>query len=164
TRPRSGGSTARASVQATITGAIVAVSLLAARPAAAGAAFTPWWVVVLVLAIAAATSASLPRPEDLSSDTAPRTGVQDHIVPIIAGGLLLAFLREPSPPHALWLAVQSVGVAMTIAGAGWLLVSRAATVMEQRVFIFATLLLLGGAADYLSLSALLAGLVAGVGW
>ncbi len=47
-----------------------------------------------------------------------------------------------------------------IAAAGWLLLSRSAPGTEQRIFVIALLLLLGGASEYLSLSALTAGLIA----
>ena len=65
---------------------------------------------------------------------------------------------------AISITLQLVGIAATVAAAGWLLLARTASETEQRVFGVATLLLLGGVADYLSLSALMAGLVAGAFW
>ena len=62
------------------------------------------------------------------------------------------------------LSGQTLLVALTIAAAGWLLVSRTSSVTEERVFAIGALLLLGGAAAYLSLSALFAGFVAGLFW
>jgi hypothetical protein len=47
---------------------------------------------------------------------------------------------------------------------GWLLLTRSVIDPEQRVFTAATVLLLGGVADYLLLSALMAGFIAGVCW
>ena len=86
------------------------------------------------------------------------------MLPIVIGGLALAWMREGSPEGAVVLAVQGSGVALVIALAAWLLVTQAFSDGEHHVFALGGLLLLGGAAEYLSLSALLAGFVAGVFW
>jgi hypothetical protein len=104
----------------------------------------PYWFLPVALAICAASVST------------------DDVLPVVAGGALLALLREPAPIAALLLALQACAVAVVIAGAGWLLLTKSRSETEQRIFVIALLLLLGGAADYLSLSALLSGLVAGV--
>jgi hypothetical protein len=104
----------------------------------------PAWFLPLVLAVCAACAST------------------DDVLPIVAAGVALALLREPSPLDATVLAVQACGVAVVIAGAGWLLLTKSQSDAEQRIFVLALLLLLGGAADYLSLSALFTGFVAGV--
>ena len=84
------------------------------------------------------------------------------MIAIVAGAIALAWLREPSVPGAAWLVLQSCGIALLVAAAGWLLLVRSASGTERRVFVIAVLLLLGGAADYLSLSAALSGLIVGL--
>jgi hypothetical protein len=86
----------------------------------------------------------------------------DALLPIAVGAVALAWLRTPSPAEAVLLALQACGVALVIVAAAWLLIGGAASETEQRVFAVALLLLLGGAADYLALSSLLSGLVAGL--
>jgi hypothetical protein len=122
-----------AALQAAITGTIVAGAfLLVPASAATGEPLPGWNVAAITLGIAAATSLD----------------AEDCILPVIAGGLLLAFARETS----------------SISGSGWLLLSRTSAVDEHRVSTFGSALLLGGAADYLSMSALLFGLTAGGCW
>jgi len=82
----------------------------------------------------------------------------------VAGGLVLAWLRAGSSIGAVALVAQASGVTLALAAAGWLLLTRASSETEERVFAIAVLLLIGGVADALSLSALLGGLVAGVFW
>jgi hypothetical protein len=157
---------AASSTQAMVTAILVATGVFIAGPAVmAVSQFPPWWLVALALGLSAATSCSLPPdPTSSSHDVAARLDVQDYLLPIVIGGVLLAFLRDPSPAAALLLAAQATLIAVVIAVAGWLLLSQASTPAEQRVCVFASLLLLGGAADYLSMSALLVGLVAGACW
>ena len=59
---------------------------------------------------------------------------------------------------------QASGVTLALAAAAWLLLTRASSETEERVFAVSALLLVGGVADALSLSALFGGLVAGVFW
>ena len=88
----------------------------------------------------------------------------DDPLAVLLGGVALAFLREASPAAAAMLALQATGVTLVITAAGWLLLSRSASGTEQRIFVIALLLLLGGASEYLSLSALTSGLIAGFFW
>lgn len=92
------------------------------------------------------------------------SGTTAEAVLVIGGGVLLAVVREPTASSALTLVLQLCGLAVVVALAGWLLLTGAASDTEQRVFTLATVLLLGGAAEYLSLSALMSGLVAGAFW
>jgi hypothetical protein len=86
------------------------------------------------------------------------------LLPILAGGLLLAWMRSDTLVEALGLIVQVSAVTVALAAAGWLLLRQASTATDERVFAIAVLLLVGGAADALALSALTGGLVAGVFW
>ncbi len=88
----------------------------------------------------------------------------DAVLPIVAGGIAMAAMRGQAFLPALSITAQVVGISLTVATAGWLLLTRTGSDTEQRVFSVAMLLLLGGVADYLSLSALMAGLVAGAFW
>jgi stage V sporulation protein SpoVS len=138
-----------AALQATITGVAVAGGFLLVQPPVWNLdAAAPWTVTAIALGIAAATSLD----------------AEDCLVPIAAGGLLLAFTRDPATADALLLTLQVAAIAAVIGASGWLILSRASTTDEQRVSTFASALLLGGAADYLSMSALLCGVTAGGCW
>jgi hypothetical protein len=93
-----------------------------------------------------------------------RVGDLDDVLPIVFGGLALALASEVSGAAAGWLTLQAVAIALAVAVAGWLMVTHSASDSEQRVFTVGAVLLLGGLAEYLSGSALLSGLVAGVFW
>jgi hypothetical protein len=88
----------------------------------------------------------------------------DEPLAVLLGGIALALLREGTPAAAATLTGEVMAVTLIIAAAGWLLLSRSEPGAEQRIFVIALLLLLGGASEYLSLSALTAGFVAGVFW
>jgi hypothetical protein len=144
-----GGNVTAAALQAAITGTIVAVAFLLVPPnASTGEPLPGWTVAAIALGIAAATSLD----------------AEDCILPVIAGGLLLAFARETSSISALLITLEAVAIAALIAASGWLLLSRTSAVDEHRVSTMGSALLLGGAADYLSMSALLFGLTAGGCW
>ena len=143
------GNVSAAALQTGITGTIVAIGFLLVPPTASTGEPLPGWTLAAIsLGIAAATSFD----------------AEDCILPVIVGGLLLAFARETSSVSALLLTVEAGMIAALIAGSGWLLLSRASAVDEHRVSTFGSALLLGGAADYLSMSALLFGLTAGGCW
>ena len=86
------------------------------------------------------------------------------VLPILAGGLLLGLFHPGGACVALALVGQVILISALLSGGVWLLLARAASDTEQRVFAFAAMLLIGGVADYLSISALLCGLVAGMVW
>jgi hypothetical protein len=65
---------------------------------------------------------------------------------------------------ALALSLQGAAIVSLLAAAGWILSARGASTDERRVFSIATLLLLGGVADYLSLSGLLLGWIGATAW
>ena len=136
--------------------------MLSLWPAPAGLA--PWLLALMLGICASASATTATDASEESRAPATRIGDLDDVLPIVIGGLALAWIREGSPGAAVWLAVQASVVALMIALAAWLLVTQASSDSEQRVFALGSLLLLGGAAEYLSLSALLAGFVAGVCW
>jgi hypothetical protein len=154
---------AAATAESAVTIAAVAAGMLFVAPAWSASEGLPYWFLALVLGICAASSSavSFAGRSDASS-LEERIGDLDDLLPIVLGGLALALLRDASPVSALLLAVQACAVALVIVVAGWLLLARSSSETEQRVFAIALLLLLGGAADYLSMSALLSGLIAGL--
>ena len=126
---------------------------------------SPFWILILAGGICAATSLTLPADDPLE----PRSSVTRVIelgvlLPIVAGGLLLAWLATDTPAGVAILVVQACGVTLALAGAAWLLLTRTSSETEERVFAVAALLLVGGAAAALSSSALFGGLVAGGFW
>ena len=136
---------AASGAQAMVTAIVVASGVLLVGPAVTVNPFPPWWMVAMALGVSAATSSSLPSdPPRTSHDVAARLDVQDYLLPVVLGGVLLAFLREPSPAAAFLVAAQATLIAVVIAIAGWLILSQASTLAEQRVCVFASLLLLGG--------------------
>ncbi len=86
------------------------------------------------------------------------------IVIAALGGVAIGFSREASPIALFLITLAMAGIALIVAFAGWLLVGQTDSEREQQVFVVGALLLVGGAAAYLSLSALFAGLFAGILW
>lgn len=124
-----------------------------------------FWTVVAVSGICAATSLTLPSGDPLEPrPSAARIQEFGVLLPIAIGGLALAWIRVGTVPATLSLAALSSGVTLMLAAAAWLLLTKASTETEERVFAVSALLLVGGVADALSLSALFGGLVAGVFW
>jgi hypothetical protein len=82
---------------------------------------------------------------------------------ILAGAVALVLLNHDAVA-AMVIAGQAAGIAILLAVAGWMLSSARAGDDERRVFAIAVLLLLGGVADYLSVSALLLGWIAATAW
>jgi hypothetical protein len=163
-RPREGRLLAAASLEAGLTMLLVGAGVLLVLTRWSVPA-DPAWLIALVLGICASASATRAiEASDESRAPATHVGDLDDVLPIVLGGLALAWMREGSPGAAAWLAVQASVVAWMIAVAAWLLVTQASAESEQRVFAVGSLLALGGVAEYLSLSALLAGLIAGVFW
>ena len=80
------------------------------------------------------------------------------------GGLVLASLHQAGLARGLSLVAQSTVIAILIALAGRQLIARTAEESEQHVFVAGALLLLGGTAAYLSMSALWIGFAGGLTW
>jgi hypothetical protein len=152
-----------ASLQGLLAAAVVIAGMQALAPLLIDTPIADSWVLAIALGVCASTSSALAGSAGARSSIA-RVGDLDVVLPIVVGGLLMAALREQAAVPALLIAAQVAGIALTVAAAGWLLLARTGSETEQRIFSAATLLLLGGVADYLSLSALMAGLVAGTFW
>lgn len=143
-----------------VVGGGIALGLRAGPPDVAGG----WWMSISI-GICAASAIALPWTPRADGR---RQG--DHLVPaeavlaVIGGAAVLAVTARHWSPAAAIVGLQGIGVAALLAGAGWLLVGQATAATERRVFAVATLLLVGGSADLLTTSPLLAGVVAGIVW
>jgi hypothetical protein len=125
----------------------------------------PFWILVLTAGICAATSLTLPSDDSLEPRSAVTRVVElGVLLPIVAGGLMLAWLRTGSFAGVGVLIAHACGATLALGAAAWLLLTRASTETEERVFAVSALLLVGGVAAALSVSALLGGLVAGLLW
>lgn len=164
-RPHEKRLLAAASIEAALTVTLVGIGVLLAlrlMPFETGFA-APLFALLLGICAASSSTTAIERLDDPSLK-ATRIGDLDDVLTIVAGGIALTWIRVSEPQAVASLTAQSAGIALILAVAGWLLVTQAASDSEQRVFVLGTLLLLGGAVEYLSLSALFTGLVAGVFW
>jgi hypothetical protein len=90
-----------------------------------------------------------------------RSSVLTSAVILVVG--LASALEQRAAVDALTTLIQAAAIAALLAGAGWDLSSGSGD-EERRVFSIATMLLLGGLAEYLSVSALLLGWGAAGAW
>ena len=146
--------------------AIVAVGGCAAAVwRATGLGLDSTWIAAACLAVAAV--ASTPGTRSAAHPFAAlivRIGELGTAIAIVLGALALAWLRHLSPGASLLLTAELCAIAAMIGLAGWLLAGQTSDDNEQRVFAAGTVLLLGGAAEYLAASALFLGFVAGACW
>jgi len=156
---------AAACLGAALTMLVVSAGIAAVAFAAAPVVF-PRWTLIVVGGICAASSLTLPTGNPLEPRTATiKITELAVLVPIAAGGLALAWLRAGSFAGSLLLAAEVAGITIAVAAAASLLLTtQAPSHMEERVLAISALLLVGGVAGALALSALFAGLVAGVFW
>ena len=113
---------------------------------------SPLWLLSLMVGVCAAVS-----------ETANDVNVDDALV-IVSGGLIVAAIRAPAATSLFPAMLALAGISIFVAVAGWLLVGQTNSEGEQHVFVVGSLLLLGGAATYVSLSAVFAGLAGGLAW
>jgi hypothetical protein len=153
-----------ASVEAIVTMLLVSAGMALlewTRPALVA----PVWSFAIGTGICAATSLTLPTGTSLEPRSRATRMIEAGVLPsILAGGLLLAWLRTGAPGATLIVLAQACAITLALATAGWLVLTRASSPTEERVFALSALLLIGGAADALALSALLGGLTAGAFW
>lgn len=86
------------------------------------------------------------------------------MLPIVTGALLIAAMHDGPATRAVALLGHATLITLLLAAAGWLLLTQASSETEERVFAVSALLLVGGVADALSMSALFTGLAAGLFW
>ncbi len=154
-----------ASIESLLTGVLVALGVWLIMPASADFEASRVWLIAVMTGVCASMSATLPDADpDRLRPPAIRMRDFDGLLPSIAGAMVLAFLHSYSPVASLGLTVQAAILALLISATAWLLLADSIPSTEQRVFSIAALLLVGGIADYLSLSALVGGLLAGLFW
>lgn len=126
----------------------------------------PAVVVALVLGVSAAASSVSSAGEAPSGrlSAAARIADLDDVLPIVLGGAVIAAVGEPGLARVAWGTAATGLAGLTVGVAGWLLFERAHNAAERGVFVIGTVVLLGGSVAYVSLSPLLAGLVAGLFW
>lgn len=122
------------------------------------------WRLAAMLGVCATCSSALGTGNARTGAAPSRIVDLDAIVVIAAGAVAIAVIGASSLPDAGWLLLRGIGVTLLVAAAGWLLLGHTMTDIERRIFGLAVLLLLGGVADYLSLSALFGGFVAAGVW
>lgn len=125
----------------------------------------PASVAGLILGICAAASSA--GYEDRQPGTLPslaaRIASLDDVLPIVAGGMVLAAVHAV-PLQAAWLMAVTALLGACVGVIGALLIGRAASDAERTLFVIGALALSGGAAGYLGLSPLLSGLGTGIVW
>jgi len=156
---------AAASLGSGVTAICVALGIGALAWTTVTADVPSFWILTVASGISAATSLTLPTGNPLEPRSpAIRVAEAGVVLPILAGGLMLAWLRSGTPLGTVILAAQACAITVALATAGWLLLTRASSETEERVFAISALLLVGGLADALALSALLGGFIAGAFW
>lgn len=122
------------------------------------------WLLALMLGICAAPSSTPADDAEVDHPLTTRVGDLDDVLPIVLSVLAIVWVPHETPASFAWLPAQGALLAVAIAFAARLLITQTSSENEQRVFVIGALLLLGGAAAQLSLSALFVGFVAGVCW
>jgi hypothetical protein len=123
------------------------------------------WLLALMIGFCAAPSSTAADASDTPGGTfATRMADLDDVVPMALGVIAVVWTRPGTPVAVAWFIVRSAAIAVAIAFAAGLLITQTSSESEQRVFVIGALLLLGGAAAHLAISALFAGLVAGLSW
>ena len=155
-----------ASVESVITMAVLAATMTFllhrwALPTDTGLTLVAW-----MLAVAAAVSAAGVSADDAGPIERIATAVADldDAGALVAGAIVTAAIASPSPGATLRIVLFTALVGLLAGIAGWLLFERARSEAERGVFVLGSLALLGGAADYMQCSPLLAGMVAGLSW
>ena len=114
------------------------------------------------LCASASSATSAPPDSEEAASVATKVADLDDVLPIVATTLIFAVI---APAQTAWLyAAAPVCIGLIVGLIGWLLFDRAESGAERVVFVLGTLTLAGGAAAYLDVSPLAAGLVAGLFW
>jgi hypothetical protein len=155
-----------ASVESVITMAVLGATMTFllqrwALPTDTGLTLVAW-----MLAVAAAVSAAGVPGDGAAPVERVATSVADldDAGALVAGAFVTAAIASPSAGETLRIVLFTALVGLLAGIAGWLLFERARSEAERGVFVLGSLALLGGAADYMQCSPLLAGMVAGLSW
>lgn len=122
-------------------------------------------VVALSLAVAGAASAAGAAESGVERDSiAAAVADLDDVVPLVVAAALLGAVGGSGASRIAIAVGAPVALGATVAAIGWLLFERADSTGERGVFVLGTLAMLGGAAAYVGVSPMLAGMTAGIVW
>jgi hypothetical protein len=116
------------------------------------------------LCASASSATSAPPDSEAAASVATKVADLDDVLPIAATTVIFAFIASGHSQFPWLYALAPVALGLIVGVIGWLLFDRAESGAERVVFVLGTLALAGGAASYLNVSPLAAGLVAGVFW
>jgi hypothetical protein len=155
-----------AAVESLVTIAIVAGAILILLHTWQAPLDTSEIAIALALGIAASASSggTIAAGGNVFHHLASHIAELDDVIPIVAAGFVIVALTGAGFLAVVRLTLLTALVGLLIAAAGWLLFEQAHDLAEQGVFVVGAVVLLGGTTAYLSLSPLLAGMVAGTFW
>ncbi len=123
-------------------------------------------LVAAVLGVAASVS-SAGAPDHAGGEThnlATRIADLDDGLSVVAGAIVVAAVGAGSASAVFQTIGHTLAIGVLGGGIGWLLFERAHSAAERAVFVGGALALIGGGAEYVRSSPLLAGMVAGLCW
>ena len=113
---------------------------------------------------ASVSSAGAPDHPGEAHRVATRIADLDDGLALIAGAAVVAAVHQRNGFEIVGVLALTALVGLLAGLAGWLLFERAHSDAERGVFVLGALALVGGAADYVQCSPLLAGMIAGFAW
>ena len=154
---------AAASAEAGVTMVLVALGVFGWRWAVASRPDALFIASLMVLAVAASASASLAARATWGSLSA-RIADFDDLLPVLVGALVLATASAGGIVEGVILVLLLAVAVSVLTSAGRWLLDVSSGEAERITFVAGTLLLVAGSAEYLGLSMLFAGLLAGLVW
>ena len=155
---------AAATVESLVTVAVVASSLLVLLVRWDAPLAWPATAVAFALAACAAASAGGAATEETQDTRASHIADLDDVVPIAIAALLVSGVGAESPAAGVIGVAAACGIGVAVGAIGWLLFERIDNAGERAVYVIGALAMLGGAAAYLQVSPILAGVACGVFW
>lgn len=114
---------------------------------------------------ASASSATSAHPDsEPAAAVATRVADLDDVLPILLAVAAFAVLAAPTGSSVVVMTLAPPLIGLAIGVIGWLVFERAESGPERVLFVLGTLALAGGAAEYMHVSPLAVGLIAGVTW
>ena len=131
---------AAACLYAALTMLVVSAGIAVVALAATSSVVRPFWTLVVAGGICAASSLTLPTGNPLEPRTAATRVIElGVLLPIVVGGLVLAWLRAGSFVGAVTLVAQASIVTLALAASAWLVLTRASPETEERVLAVSAL-------------------------
>jgi hypothetical protein len=161
-RPRDLRLLGMASGEAALTFVMVGVGALVVVSGQPPGGGVPWLLLPVMIGICACASSksAAADPARLGSD-ASRIVELDDVLPIVLGAFALAIFRTGAGGATTMLVAQCAVLAAAVTLAAGMLLTRTSSKSEEHVYTAGLVLLLGGLAEFLGVSALFHGLVAG---